>query len=60
MIGRDVKNKNYDKINLIEKERKREKKREKKRKSNEHNITYHGGRNRQPIWNRNKIVEAGR
>lgn len=24
------------------------------------NITYHGGRNRQPIWNRNKTVGAGR
>ena len=30
------------------------------RRDYEHNITYHGGRNRQPIWNRNKIVEAGR
>ena len=33
MIGRDVKNKNYDKINLIEKTW---------RKNNEYNITYHG------------------
>ena len=48
MIGRDVKNKNYDKINLIEKT------------MNKYNITYHGGRNRQPIWNRNKTVGAGR
>ena len=44
MIGRDVKNKNYDKINLIEKTW---------RKNYEYNITYHGRRNRQPIWNRN-------
>ena len=36
MIGQYVKNENYDKINLIEKVR----------KSNEHNITYHGGRYR--------------
>ena len=27
---------------------------------NENNITYHGGRNRQPIWNRNKAVGTGR
>ena len=44
MIGRDVKNKNYDKINLIEKTW---------RKNNEYNITYHGSRYRQPIWNGN-------
>ena len=25
----------------------------------EHNITYHGSRNRQPIWNRNKTVGTG-
>ena len=23
------------------------------KRENEHNITYHGRRNRQPIWNRN-------
>ena len=44
MIGRDVKNKNYDKINLIEKTW---------RKNNEYNITYHGSWYRQPIWNGN-------
>ena len=44
MIGRDVKNKNYDKINLIEKTW---------RKNNEYNITYHGCWYRQPIWNGN-------
>lgn len=44
MIGRDVKNKNYDKINLIEKTW---------RKNNENNITYHGGWNWQPLWNGN-------
>ena len=43
MIGRDVENKNYDKINLIEKAR----------KNNEYNITYHGSWYRQPIWNGN-------
>ena len=33
----------------------------KKEKENyENNITYHGSRNRQPIWNRNKTVGAGR
>ncbi len=41
MIGRDVENKNYDKINLIEKTW---------RKNNEYNITYHGSWYRQPIW----------
>ncbi len=25
----------------------------------ENNITYHGSRNRQPIWNRNKTVGTG-
>lgn len=44
MIGRDVKNKNYDKINLIEKTW---------RKNNEYNITYHGSWYRQSIWNGN-------
>ena len=44
MIGKDVKNKNYDKINLIEKTW---------RKNNEYNITYHGSWYRQPIWNGN-------
>ena len=44
MIGRDVENKNYDKINLIEKTW---------RKNNEYNITYHGSWYRQPIWNGN-------
>ena len=44
MIGRDVKNKNYDKINWIEKTW---------RKNNEYNITYHGGWNWQPLWNGN-------
>ena len=44
MIGRDVKNKNYDKINLIEKTW---------RKNNEYNITYHGSWYRQPFRNRN-------
>lgn len=24
------------------------------------NITYHGGRNRKPIWNRNKAIGTGR
>ena len=38
------KNKNYDKINLIEKTW---------RKNNEYNITYHGSWYRQPIWNGN-------
>ena len=41
MIGKDVKNENYDKINLIEKVR----------KNNEHNITYYGSWYRQPFWN---------
>ena len=41
MIGRDVKNKNYDKINLIEKVR----------KNNENNITYYGSWYRQSFWN---------
>ncbi len=36
MIGRDVKNENYGRINLIEKVR----------NNNEHNITYHGSRYR--------------
>ena len=49
MIGRDVKNKNYDKINLIEKTWE---------KNNENDITYHGRRNRQPFWNRNQAVGA--
>lgn len=31
-----------------------------KEEINENNITYHDGRNRQPIWNRNKTVGAGR
>ena len=44
MIGRDVKNKNYDKINLIEKTW---------RKNNEYNITYHGRWHRQPLRNGN-------
>ena len=33
---------------------------EERKTKNEHNITYHGGRYRQPIWNRNKTVGAGR
>ena len=50
MIGRDVKNENYDKINLIDKVR----------KNNENNITYHGRRNRQSLRNRNQTIGACR
>ena len=28
-------------------------------KKDENDITYHGDRNRQPIWNRNQTVGAG-
>ena len=31
----------------------------KKRERDENNSTYHGSRNRQPIWNRNQAVGAG-
>lgn len=36
------------------------KEKEERKTKNENNITYYGGRNWQPIWNRNKTVGAGR
>ena len=50
MIGRDVKNKNYDKINLIEKTWRKNRY---GKENYENNITYHGSWYRQPIWNGN-------